>query len=146
MDNKKIHFPAVIVSAIAHFVLGMIWYTAFGTRWMAYAGISEEAAKNLGGGDIAGMYGGALVCYVITFYCLAFINQAFQVKDAKGGMQSGFWSWLGFSATALYVSYAFAMRPIGLFLIDAGYWLIGLMIGGVILAVWRKKEVAAVAV
>jgi hypothetical protein len=28
-------------------------------------------------------------------------------------------------------------------LIDAGYWLAGLVIGGIILAVWKKMDVAA---
>ena len=143
MDNKKIHFPAVIVSAIIHFILGMIWYTALGARWMAYTGASQEAAQKMSGAEMAGLYGGAFIAYVIAFYCLAFVNQAFQVKDVKGGAQSGFWSWLGFSATSLYVSYSFALRSIGLFIIDAGYWLVGLVIGGIILAVWKKKEIAA---
>ena len=52
-DNKKIHLPAVIVSAIIHFVLGMIWYTALGARWVVYTCVSPEAAQRMTGADMA---------------------------------------------------------------------------------------------
>ena len=43
----------------------------------------------------------------------------------------------------LFVSVNYTMKPISLWLIDGGYWLISMIIGGILLAVWRKKEVAA---
>ena len=87
--------------------------------------------------------GGSVVAYFIMFYCLVHVNHAFQVKDVKGAIQSGFWTWLGFIATVLFVNNLYQGKPIGLWLIDAGYWLLGLLAGAIILVKMKKNEAAA---
>ncbi len=138
--DVKINYVAVFVAALAMFLFGWAWYMTFGTIWMTYTGMTMEMAEKMSGLDIAKSYGGSFVAYLILFYCLSLVNHAFQVKDIKGGAMSGFWSWLGFTATALFVSYSYQGKAFGLFLIDGGYWLIGMVVGGMILAKMQKKE------
>jgi hypothetical protein len=52
-------------------------------------------------------------------------------------MLIGFILWLGFIAAPLAASYIYEGRPFKLFAINTGYWLVGLLITGGLLAVWR---------
>lgn len=143
MDQPKINFPGVLAAAAAMWVLGMAWYSIFGTSWMTYTGITMEMAQQMSGADMAISYGGSFIAYIVLFYCMAHVIHAFKAQNAKGGAEAGFWSWLGFTATALFVSYTYQNKPIGLFFIDSGYWLIGMVAGGIILVKMQKKEAAA---
>ncbi|MDD8017988.1 MAG: DUF1761 domain-containing protein [Bacteroidota bacterium] len=143
MNQVKVNYLAVAVASIAMWVLGMVWYTALGSQWMAYNSLTTDMTKSFSGGAMAAAYGGAFISYFIAFYCFTYVMHAFQVNDIKGGLQAAFWSWLGFTVTALYVSNAFAMRSFGLTLIDGGYWLVGFLIGSVILVKMKKKETPA---
>jgi hypothetical protein len=142
MDQIKINYFAVIVSAVIFFLLGWVWYgVLFSSLWMQYTGITMDQAPT--GSEMAMQMGGSFIAYFITFYCLAHVNHAFQVKDVKGALQSGFWTWLGFIATVLFVMNLYQLKPFGLWLIDAGYWGIGLITGAIILVKMKKKEPAA---
>jgi hypothetical protein len=142
MDQVKINYLAVTVSTVVFFLLGWLWYgVLFSSLWMQYNGITMEQSPAMS--EIAMQFGGSLVAYFIAFYCLAHVNHAFQVKDIKGAVQCGFWTWLGFIATVLFVMNLYQQKPFGLWLIDAGYWLIGLIVGAMILVKMKKKETAA---
>ena len=47
MDFSTLNWLAIIVSALAFFALGAVWYTpvAFGKIWMKETGITAETAK-----------------------------------------------------------------------------------------------------
>jgi hypothetical protein len=141
--DVKINYTAVGTAAFVMFLIGWAWYMTFGNLWMAYTGMTMEMAEKMTGMDIAKTYGGSFVAYLILFYCLSHVNHAFQVKDIKGGAMSGFWSWLGFTVTALFVSYSYQGKAFGLVLIDGGYWLVGMVVGGMILSKMQKKETSA---
>ena len=141
MDQPKINYLAVLVAAIAFFVLGWIWYgMVFSSLWMQYTGISMDQAPS--GSEMAMQFGGSFVAYFIMFYCLAHVNHAFKVQDVKGAIQSGWWTWLGFIATVLFVTNLYQRKSFGLWLIDGGYWLVGLILGAIILVKMQKKESA----
>lgn len=141
--DVKINYVAVAAAAIVMWVVGAVWYGIFSAQWMMYTGVTEEMAKNMSGMDMAILYGGSLVAYFILFYVQSHVHHAFQVKDMTGAAQAAFWNWLGFVAMSMYVSNSYQGKSIGLTLIDGGYWLIGLMLGGIILVKMQKKEAAA---
>ncbi len=143
MNEVKINYVAIAVASVAMWILGAVWYTLLGGPWMAYNSLTKEMATEMSGMAKTMPYVAAFICYFIAFYCMTHVMHAFQVKDVKGALQAGFWSWLGFTVTALYVSNSFAMRSFGLTLIDGGYWLIGFLIGNIILIKMKKKETAA---
>jgi hypothetical protein len=53
------------------------------------------------------------------------------------GVFIGFLIWLGFFAAPSLPQGIYEGRPFKLFAINQGYWLVGLMIVGALLAVWR---------
>jgi hypothetical protein len=141
--DVKINYVAVAVAAFAMWILGAVWYNVFSAPWMIYTGVTKEMAKSMSGIDSAIIYGGSVVAFFITFYVQCHVHHAFQVKDLKGAAQAAFWNWLGFVAMVVYVNNSYQGKSFVLTLIDSGYWLVSMIVGGIILVKIQKKETAA---
>jgi hypothetical protein len=61
-------------------------------------------------------------------------------ETVKSGALTGFWLWLGFIATSNLETVLFESRPLGLYFINNGYHLVGLLGMGALLAVWRRRD------
>ena len=139
----KINYVAVAVAAVVMWIIGAVWYgVLFSAQWMKYTGITEEMAKGMSGLDNAIMMGGSLVGAFVMFYVQTYIHHAFQVKDVKGAAQAAVWSWIGFVAMVHLVNNLYQGRSFMLTMIDSGYWLVSMIIGGIILVKMQKKEAA----
>ncbi|MBI4144752.1 DUF1761 domain-containing protein [Candidatus Woesearchaeota archaeon] len=133
MATPVINYLAVLGAAVVSIVLGMLWYgPVFGKAWMKAAGISEKGAKK---GMAKGFVGMVIVSLVFS-YVLAHFVDYLDVTDFGGAWQLGFWVWLGFMATIQIGSYLWESRPFNLFLINAGYSLVQIVVLAWILAVW----------
>lgn len=143
MEKPNIHIPAVLVAALIQFVLGWGWYMIFISVWQEGAGVTPEKMQGMSGGQMTLAYGGSFAAYALLFYVMAHFVSYTKSTTPKQGAQTGFWCWLGFVATSLFVAYNYQLKPISLWLVDAGYWLVSMLVGGVLLATWRKKEAAA---
>lgn len=141
--DVKINYVAVAAAAIAMWVIGAVWYNVFSAPWMMYTGVTEEMAKGMSGMDLALVYGGSVVAFFITFYVQCFVHHAFKVKDLKGAVQAAFWNWLGFVAMVVFVNNSYQGKSFVLTLIDSGYWLVSMIIGGIILVKMQKNEATA---
>lgn len=136
--QPQINYPAVIVSAVAKFALGALWYSPvlFSSQWMELTGVTEEMAAQ---SNMAVIFGGSFVLYLLQGYVLAHFVHYTNATNAKGGAQTGFWIWLGFVATLLMQGSLYEHRSMTLWAINGGYELVSLILMGVILAVWKKK-------
>jgi hypothetical protein len=47
--------------------------------------------------------------------------------------------WLGFVVTTYATEYIFEVRPLSLFAINTGFWLLGMILMGAIVGGWKKK-------
>ena len=139
MERPSINFPAVLVSAGIMFFFGWVWYTVFADIWMAGTGVTEQVMMSLSGAQMAMAYGGSIVAYVLVFYIMAHVIAWSGSTTAQQGAMVGFYMWVGFVASSLFVVYNYAMRPMTLFFLDGLYWMISMVIGGIVLAVWRKS-------
>ncbi len=141
MEQPKIHYPAVIVAGLIQFFVGWLWYgMLFMNPWVEATGVPMDAAQSMSGGQMAMMYVGSLVAFLVVYYIMAHFVSYTKSTTAKQGMQTGFWLWLGFVATTILVNIIYTMKPFSLWLIDGGYWLVSMLAGGALLALWRKKE------
>jgi hypothetical protein len=127
----------VLVAALVNFLLGGLWYSPmlFAKKWMALLNITEEDIKKRGSAGKA--YASAIIGALVMAYVLAHIVGYANATTVGAGAQSGFWCWLGFVATTGIANTMFESRPLGLYFINTGYYLVSLIIMGVILAVWR---------
>ena len=126
---------AMLVSAILLWILGAVWYSPalFSKPWMAALNIvPTNPMKGIATGMIASFVGDLLVALVMLH--LIYWSGA---KTFGRGAFVGFLCWLGFIAAVQFPQGIYEKRPIRLFAITAGYWLIGLLIVGCVMAVWR---------
>jgi Protein of unknown function (DUF1761) len=138
MSEGKVHYPAVIVAAVAHFVLGAIWFTALSKPWQTAIGKTmEELTRE---GSAPNGYVVAFVANLIIAWVLGRLMIATGKTTALGGMALGALLWLGFTGTTMATEFAFEARSLEAFAIIASYPLVGMIIMGAILGAWRGKQ------
>ena len=137
----KTNWLAVIVAAIAHFIVGGLWYgLIFGNKFLELIAWTPEQIKQMESRNPAKPLVLAFLTAVILVYVLAHFIQYVKAKTPLEGIQTAFWLWLGFVATTQLSTVIFEQRHVGLYLLNIGYQLVACSIAGVILAVWRPRE------
>src|SRR5919199_5046110 len=138
----KINYPAVVASAAAYWVLGGVWYSPllFERPFIALKGWTPEQVEAVRAASHAGEIGAAFAVSLVTAYVLAHFVRFTGAETARAGMLTGFWLWLGFVVTTSLATVLFEGRPVGLYLINNGYQLVGLLGMGALLAVWRRRD------
>ena len=138
MDISTINFWAVIVSGIAAFALGSLWYTPilFGKVWQKEVRISNEDIK---GSNIAGTMISSFILMVIMAFGMAMLIQGHEESDVNwlSGLYHGLVVGLFFIGTSIGINYLYQRKSFRLWLIDASYQVICLGIAGMILGAWH---------
>lgn len=133
----EINYLAVLAAAVAHFLLGWLWYgPLFGKSWMAMMGITPESMKSMKMSAITAMIGGFITSFV-TVYVLANFVALLGIMEAMEAMLLAFWVWLGFYATTLAGAVLWENKPVKLYVLNASYYLVGLTIAAAILTFWQ---------
>jgi surface polysaccharide O-acyltransferase-like enzyme len=133
----RTNYPAVVVAAVAYWILGAIWYAVlFSKQWMALENVSVEQAKSMN----------PVVPYVVSFllniliaYSLAQICIWRNANTIGRGASVGVLLWIGFVGPITYTTYMYEMRPKELFAINQFYPLAGMVLMGAIIGAWTKK-------
>ena len=125
---------AIIVATVAAFALGGAWYAKglFGGAWMQDVGLTEDDAKNA---NMPRTFGGAFILQLIAAMTLATILGP--ESTWLSGVNTGLVVGIGILATAYGVTYLFELRPLRLFMINAGYNVVLLAIMGAIIGGWH---------
>ena len=91
MHFLHVHWPAVIVSAIAIFILGGLWYSKalFATKWIALMGITEEQMKAKPSAPMPVLLLQALICSFLISLVLAVIINHFPPYHPLHGALAG---------------------------------------------------------
>ena len=131
-----LNFWPILVSGLILWLLGAIWYSPalFAKPWMALLGIQKSASnrKSLVPGMISSFIGDLILAFV-----LAHITHWAHATTYGRGAFIGFLVWFGFFAAPNFPQGIYENRPFKLFAINNGYWLVGLIIVGVVLGVWH---------
>ena len=123
MNLLDVNWLAVVLGALAGFVVGGIWYgPVMGKRWMGAVGLTEEQIR---GGNMAAIYGGAFAFSLLASWTLAHTFATYSVEWGVGvKVATSFGVALGFIVPAIGTNYLFSQKSKALFFIDAGYWLL----------------------
>ncbi len=126
----------LLVSALILWILGAAWYSPplFAKPWMAALGITPDPSNK--SGLLTGMIASFVGDFILALALAHIIGWA-HATTVHWGAFIGFLVWLGFFAAPNYPQGIYERRPFKLFAINNGYWLVGLLIVGVLLAVWR---------
>lgn len=137
MIEISISFWFVLVSAILHMALGLLWYSPilFGHEWMILVGKDPKQA----GADMKGM-GPLLVqsfaAALVMSYVLAVTYAAFAPQSLYAAFSVAILIWLGLSAATNIGEYIFLKKPLKLFLINNGYNLVTFLVIAALFRVW----------
>ena len=118
MDFSNINWLAVVVSTVAYFALGAIWYgPVFGKAWQKGVGLTDEEIKN---GNMGKLFGTALIMSFIASFGMAMFFFGFgenpdmnPIMGATMGLMTG----LFFIIPTTALNYNFARKGAGLILI-----------------------------
>ncbi|MCK7589494.1 DUF1761 domain-containing protein [Subsaxibacter sp. CAU 1640] len=159
----EMNYLAMAVAALTTLVVGFIWYhpKVFGTAWMHAAGLTEEELKN---GNMLKIFGLTIVLsFVMTIVVMMLtVHQvgaygmiggmptdetlpSFQVfmddygtnyRTFKHGTFHGFLAGLFFVLPIVAINGLFEHRSAKYIFINAGYWIVSLMLMGGIICGW----------
>jgi len=134
----KTNYAAVIVAAVAYWILGGIWYGAlFSKQWMALENISMDQAKSM---NPILPYVITMILNVLIAYSLAQICIWRNANTIGRGASVGVLLWIGFVGPITFTTYMYEMRPKELFAINEFYPLAGMVMMGAIIGAWTKKS------
>ena len=125
----EINWLAVLLGALAFFLVGAIWYgVLFSKAWQKAAGMSDEKIQS---GNMALIFG-------LTFLAELVISLTLWHGIARSGAsdRAVMMMAVGFGATimvpAIGINYLYLRKPLALFLLDAGHFIVGMAaMGGV---------------
>jgi len=133
-----VNYLAVLVAAIAVFVLGWLWYSPllFYKPWMRLRGLDPVAA--MAG---AKMPAGRLViefarCVVLA-YVIAVLVASLHLVRLIGAVHFAVFAWIGFPVLILTGSVLWENTPWKVAAIHAGDWLVKLLVISSIVYLWR---------
>ena len=129
----------VLLSAIAVFVLGALWYSPFlfGRAWVRAHGYTEEKITQMRA-SAGRAYAVSFVCYVVMAVAMSILIGRMDVRMIVGGVKLGAVLGIGFAATLSLTANMFSEKRLSAWLIDAGYQIAYLILMGVILVAWRS--------
>ena len=135
MVPAQINFWAVFVTAVIALVIGAVWYSpkVFLKQWRSL--INQPDVKFTAAAS-ARLYFKLFVAFVVMTYVLAHFIDYVGATTIAEGLATGVWVWLGFVATSMFTNISSEVRPLKLWLINAGYQLVVLAVAGAILAIW----------
>jgi len=81
----------------------------------------------------------ALVAALAVAYTLAWLLPKVGAQSAAGGARIGALLALALIGTTFAQAYGFEARPLSLWLINAGYMIVGMALMGAIVGHWRKR-------
>ena len=125
----------ILFAAVSNVVLGMVWYhpKVFGSAWMRLANISPEAVervrKQMPVRVLFGFLASLVVAYVLAN--LAIVIGIFDIIGAVFDLALS--AWIGFVAPILLGAVLWEGKSLKLYAINAGYWLVSLVVMSILL-------------
>src|SRR5262245_39018137 len=123
-----VNYTAVIVAAIAGFLVGWGWYTVFGKTWMEAAGKKMKDCKP----SVLPFIIDFVSCLVMAWMLAGLMGHLSDIT-VKGGLISALFVWFGFILTTIVTNQAFRGDKPVMTAIDSGHWLVVLLAMGAII-------------
>jgi len=129
-----INWLAVVVVAIIYFLIHFFWYFpfVFGNIWLKLVGKESEPKSKIIRDTII-----MIPTSFVTVLMIEVIIDLTGMNDILSALIISILLWVGLVATIGINQNNFNDRGVKLFLLEYGFYLIGFIIAGLILAVWQ---------
>lgn len=129
-----INYLAVVVAAIINMGIGALWYSSllFAKPWVKATGKSMEDMRGAGTGYALTAVGSLVMALLLAYFITQVDSGTF-----LGGAKIGLLMWVGFVVPTHAANYVFEGRPLNLYAINVGYFLVSLMAMGGLIAAWH---------
>jgi hypothetical protein len=127
-----VNYLGILAAAVASFILGGLWYSPFlfGKTWQRLVELDDATLR---AGNKALIFGGTFVLSIIAAFVFSmFLGPS---PSLKLGVGAGFSAGLCWVTASFGSSYLFERRPLGLFLINGGYYTLQFTLIGLLLSV-----------
>lgn len=133
----EVNFLAVLASAVLSMVIGFLWYSPilFAKPWMKLSGLTPEKMKALKS-QMPKIYGTSFIASLVLAFVLANLLSLTNTVTLMEALTLGFWVWLGFVATTMLNSVLYEGKPVKLYLINTGYYLVLILAMAALLINW----------
>ena len=137
MPIDRINWPAVIVGAVIFYFFGFLWFgLLFGKQWAALEGNIQMA-----GGGVAPIAISAVVALIVSFGVAVALSHD-DNRTAAHGAQFGIFFGVFFLSSLMLQGNFYEGKSWMLWLINAGYAVVGLVILGLLHGAWKKAPAA----
>ena len=134
---SHINWLAVLVAAVAYFILGALWFSKilFAPMWIKGHGINVNDPNGRKG--MGQMMFLSFIAFFIICIGLALLVVKMDLNGYMSGIKLALATGICFSWMAISISHLYTKKPFSLHLIDGAYHLVGQIIATIILSVWR---------
>lgn len=134
MPSVFINWWALLAAALVNIAVGSLWYSrlGFGKPW---AHLTGRRPGEMANGRLA--YAVTVAASLLQAWILVHFVRYGGALSFVRGAEIGFFLWLGFVALTSVIHQVFEGRSWRLWQINAGYFLVVLIINGGLLAAWR---------
>lgn len=136
MPTDRINHRAAILAAVAYWLWGWLWFFAFGNQWLNL--LQKSRADVLSQGPAPDII--SFLMALVLAYGAAIALRYDDERTAMQGVQFGIFFGFAFIASTKLTEYVWEGRPLGLWVLDSAYQILGLIIVGTIVCA-RKKPV-----
>ena len=124
----------ILAAGVASVLIGWVWYhpKVFGSAWMRMSAVTPEQAER--GKKMMPLFALiALVGGMLTAWVMSYIALAWGFYDLIGAVELGVWTWLGFVAPTMLGMVLWEHKPLSLYFLNVGYWLVVFIVMAIIL-------------
>jgi len=135
-----VNYLAVLVAAVAAFVLGWLWYSPllFFKPWMRLRGMDPDAAMAGAKMPVGKLVIEFVLCLILACV-IARLVALLAVGSWLGAVHLGFFLWIGFPVVILTGSVLWENIPWKVAAIHAGDWLVKMLVVPIIVVLWQAS-------
>lgn len=139
MPSVAINWLALIAAVAVNMVVGFIWYSPalFAKQWSKLTGRKMNEMGDGTKGYILTTIGALLQAFILLHFVTYAAYFYPTYSHVSVGLMTAAWAWIAFVAVPQGVNMVFAGTRKKLWAINTGYFLVVLLINGVLLSVWR---------
>ena len=136
MIHASLNYAAVSAAGMAYFVFGAIWYAKplFGKAWMNGIGKTEEQVKK-DFSPVKLIY--AAICSLLAAYGMARVLSWTMAADVTDALMVALVAGVCFVMMTFMVNDTMESRPFKLTAVNVLYHIIGFLLIGLILGIWK---------